>query len=162
MKSVLEQQKSKIKWAVVNTGEYRRRAEYCHLPVESSWVVHTFLGAKKKGDWEIHKGNLTQEWTTVVAFKISQFRLTLKSLYGTKQTGLLVMTLQLSKHWVQKKAGGCWDQVVKGLTTQMYMKMSNSALAWDDQWLSYKSTNLCSHITALAIKTGYLYRFLRW
>ena len=49
MKSVFEQQKSEIKRAVVNTGEYRLRAEYRHLSVESSkWFILSREQRKRK------------------------------------------------------------------------------------------------------------------
>ena len=165
MKSVLEQQKSEIERAVVNTGEYRLRVEYRHLSVESSkWFTLSREQRKRKID-RFMKSPLAEDTPSTsrsgIIDSLQDFPIPshLREPIWDKANRLASDDSAIVK---APGAEDSWMVMSSSGERPHYVKTSKCAFACDDQCLSYKSMKLCSHTVALAIKTGRLYHLLRW
>ena len=162
MKSVFEQQKAEIERAVVNTGEYRLRAEYQHLSVESSkWFklsneqrrrkIEKFMKAPLAEDAPSTSGSGTMD--SCGGLEDVPIPAHLKLPMWDKANKLA------SDDSAIVKAPGAedgWMVVSSSCKRPHYIKASKCAFSCDDQCLSYKSMKLCSHTVAVAIKTDSL------
>ena len=165
MKGIMHEQKQEIERAVLNSGEYRLCEEQKQLGVSSSEWFQMTTDQRRRKITSFMKAKIKCHSTPVSTsltcpLDVLALPKQLKEALWTKASELAEDDSSITPAPGNEEA---W--MVKSYSTKRphYVRSGkNGGYLCDDQCLSYKSTKICSHTVALAMKFDCVDQLVKW
>ena len=170
MKDLFQQQRKEIERAVLDQGEYRLRSEYQSYGVQcAKWFTLTADQRSKRLDKFMKADLSVPNLMSSVKPSTSEYSCPLNqlSLPGHFSTDVWNKANRLSQSsdgmvqcpgdkssWLVKSESSNRPHFVRSAKCGGYL--------CDEECLAYKSTKMCAHTIAVAIKTGSVEEYLKW